>query len=185
LGQIPLTWPISTKPLPRARLPAPADDWGPSAIVSWALLIFFNNLPQLRFGAGSTDPPHRVPKSVLLGGRVSSAGAAIRGPLPFSVRSYNPGSPSVAENAEREREKSSCAIALQARRCRDSSVCRRSRITAESSFGTPKSRSRGTTARVWARHSLARRGLSGSAAIPHRGNSSAAAAAVSRGPSSP
>jgi hypothetical protein len=27
-----------------------ADDWDPSTIVSWALLIFFNNLPQLASG---------------------------------------------------------------------------------------------------------------------------------------
>jgi hypothetical protein len=56
---------------PATRLPLPpqtggnhADDWGPSIIVSRALLIFSNSRPQGCSGIGSTNP-RRNPRSAL------------------------------------------------------------------------------------------------------------------------
>jgi hypothetical protein len=43
-------------PLPPQTGGNHADDWGPSIIVSWALLIFSNSRPQHCSGIGSTNP---------------------------------------------------------------------------------------------------------------------------------
>jgi hypothetical protein len=54
-------------------------------------------------GDSSTEPSPDAEIRAARRGTVSSAGAAIRGPLPSAVRLYNPWNPTVAENAERER----------------------------------------------------------------------------------
>jgi hypothetical protein len=54
-------------------------------------------------GDSSTEPSPDAEIRAARRGTVSSAGAAIRGPLPSAVRLYNPRNPTVAENAERER----------------------------------------------------------------------------------